>query len=62
MAAAAVMLFFGLQVMGLGPTLLSAFAPDLALTLAVVGLLLCAPAALRAASRCRRRRKSGADG
>jgi len=49
--ALAAAMILGLQLMGLGPHKLSAFAPDLALTLAAVGLCFCLPAALRAARR-----------
>jgi hypothetical protein len=38
-------------VLGLGPAMLAAFAPDLALTLALLATLLCLPAALRLAAR-----------
>ena len=47
--ALAAAMILGLQLMGLGPHKLSAFAPDLALTLAAVGLCFCLPAALGAA-------------
>jgi hypothetical protein len=40
-------MLLALQVAGLGPAMLAAFAPDLALALAVLGVLLCVPAALR---------------
>lgn len=43
-----------LQTMGLTATILAAFAPDLALVLAVVGILLGLPAALRAGASARR--------
>ncbi len=50
----AIAMAVALQVMGLSPAILSAFAPDFALVLAVVGAMLCLPAALRAAAWARR--------
>jgi CubicO group peptidase (beta-lactamase class C family) len=54
LALSAIALAIALQAMGLGAALLSAFAPDLALVLATVGLLLCLPAAWRVGSWARR--------
>jgi CubicO group peptidase (beta-lactamase class C family) len=50
----AIVLLVTLQVMGLSAKLLSAFAPDFALVLAVATALLCAPAAWRAGAWARR--------
>jgi CubicO group peptidase (beta-lactamase class C family) len=50
-----------LQAWGLTPTLLAAFAPDLALALAVIGALLATPIALRAAGSWRHERQQGGD-
>jgi CubicO group peptidase (beta-lactamase class C family)/uncharacterized MnhB-related membrane protein len=50
-------LLLALQLAALGPTMLSAFAPDLALTAAVLGALLCSPAAVRTARRVWRGRQ-----
>ena len=47
MALTAIAAGLALQAMGLNATILSAFAPDLALVLAAMGALLCLPVALR---------------
>jgi CubicO group peptidase (beta-lactamase class C family) len=47
-------LLFALQLAGLDPAMLAAFAPDLALALALLGALLCVPVALRVARKTRR--------
>jgi Na+/glutamate symporter len=47
MVLLALALAVALQFIGLGPAVLSEFAPDLALVLAAAGVLLCLPAALR---------------
>jgi hypothetical protein len=51
MGLAALALLLASQALGLGPSVLRAFAPDLALALAAAGVLLCAPLALRAGLR-----------
>jgi CubicO group peptidase (beta-lactamase class C family) len=51
LALIAVALLHVLQLAGLGPAMLAAFAPDLALTGAALGALLCVPAAIRVAMR-----------
>jgi CubicO group peptidase (beta-lactamase class C family) len=61
LALTAIAAGLGLQAMGLGATILAAFAPDLALVLAALGALLCLPLALRAIARARRS-VAGGDG
>jgi CubicO group peptidase (beta-lactamase class C family) len=55
MVLVALALGMGLRVMGLGATILAAFAPDFALLLAVMGAMLGLPAAWRALAWARRR-------
>jgi CubicO group peptidase (beta-lactamase class C family) len=54
MVLMAIAVGLALQVMGLNAAILSAFAPDFALVLAVMGALLCLPGALRAWAWARR--------
>jgi hypothetical protein len=54
MALMAIAMVLALQMMGLNAAMLSAFAPDLALTLVVVGAVLCLPTVLRAGAWARR--------
>jgi CubicO group peptidase (beta-lactamase class C family) len=61
MALTAIAAGLGLQVMGLGATILAAFAPDLALVLVTLGALLCLPLALRAIAGVHRS-AAGSDG
>lgn len=59
MALTAIAAGLGLDVMGLGATILAAFAPDFALVLVALGTLLCLPLALRAITRARRSAPGG---
>jgi CubicO group peptidase (beta-lactamase class C family) len=60
MALSALALAIALQFIGLGPAMLSAFAPDLALVLAAAAALLCLPVVLRGWRRARRGRRRDA--